>query len=301
MPDLDWTIAGVGDFNGDGKADILWRNTNTGQNAIWLMNGTTLTSGGHPRRGTDLGWQIVGVGDFNGDGKADILWRNAPPGQNAIWLMNGTTLHAARTPAADPDLAGDSGRRGLQRRRQGRHPVAQHTENFCWRTGRRLASSGSAGSPAPCVQICALISMVARTPFVCNILSQHNMRAYERPFRARETRAIYPLDGALLPFGGRITPPMSPEMGLSVLFAHSGTAGFGEKTSASDPGGTTTLLHPTPVTGYARPIVYQCLGRRGGELHLLRRIPARSGTCGHYTQLVWRNTTEVGCAYSGVP
>jgi hypothetical protein len=32
------------DFNGDGKADILWQNTSTGQRVIWLMNGTTHTS-----------------------------------------------------------------------------------------------------------------------------------------------------------------------------------------------------------------------------------------------------------------
>src|SRR5207249_781877 len=27
------------DFNGDGKSDILWRNSTTGANVIWLMNG----------------------------------------------------------------------------------------------------------------------------------------------------------------------------------------------------------------------------------------------------------------------
>jgi hypothetical protein len=32
-----WAIAGTGDFNGDGKSDILWHNTTTGDVAIWLI------------------------------------------------------------------------------------------------------------------------------------------------------------------------------------------------------------------------------------------------------------------------
>ena len=31
------------DFNGDGKADVLWQNS-SGARAIWLMNGTTYSS-----------------------------------------------------------------------------------------------------------------------------------------------------------------------------------------------------------------------------------------------------------------
>jgi hypothetical protein len=38
-----WTIVGIGDFNGDGKSDILWRDS-TGTEVIWFMNGSVTTS-----------------------------------------------------------------------------------------------------------------------------------------------------------------------------------------------------------------------------------------------------------------
>jgi len=64
------------DFNGDGKADVLWQNT-SGSRALWLMNGSTFGSSIFlPSVATS--WKIVGSGDFNGDNKPDILWQNSP-------------------------------------------------------------------------------------------------------------------------------------------------------------------------------------------------------------------------------
>jgi hypothetical protein len=40
VTDMNWAIVGTGDFNGDGKTDILWRHGITGQIAVWLMDGT---------------------------------------------------------------------------------------------------------------------------------------------------------------------------------------------------------------------------------------------------------------------
>jgi hypothetical protein len=39
-PGTAWKVAGVGDFNGDGRSDILWRNDD-GTVAEWQMNGAT--------------------------------------------------------------------------------------------------------------------------------------------------------------------------------------------------------------------------------------------------------------------
>lgn len=60
IPDPSWQIVGVGDFYGNGKADILWRNVSTGENYMWLMNGLSVSSSGSVQAIGDLNWQIVG-------------------------------------------------------------------------------------------------------------------------------------------------------------------------------------------------------------------------------------------------
>src|SRR6266850_5690306 len=88
-----WSIVGLGDFDGDGTSDILWRNSSTGENYIYFMDGgVILPSEGYIRTVADPTWGVAGVGDFNGDGKADILWRNGSTGDNYIYLMNGTAI-----------------------------------------------------------------------------------------------------------------------------------------------------------------------------------------------------------------
>jgi hypothetical protein len=48
------------DFNGDGRPDILWRNTTSGQNAVWFMDGVTVTGFAVFDSMTDQTWTIVG-------------------------------------------------------------------------------------------------------------------------------------------------------------------------------------------------------------------------------------------------
>jgi hypothetical protein len=89
----------VFDLNGDGKADLIFRNTGSGVVAIWLMNGTAIASTGFPA-GVPAEWQIAGVGDVNGDGQADVIWRHATSGTMAVWLMNGLTITSVGFPGS---------------------------------------------------------------------------------------------------------------------------------------------------------------------------------------------------------
>jgi len=54
----NWSIVETGDFNGDGKSDILWRDT-SGNTAMWFMNGATPTGASLGTVSTD--WTIQGL------------------------------------------------------------------------------------------------------------------------------------------------------------------------------------------------------------------------------------------------
>jgi autotransporter passenger strand-loop-strand repeat protein len=84
-----FAIQSFADFNGDGKADILWRNTSTGELDIWTSNpGSTVSFTGQGIGIVPLNETIVGVGDFTGDGRADVLWLNTTTGELDVWLTN---------------------------------------------------------------------------------------------------------------------------------------------------------------------------------------------------------------------
>ena len=89
------------DFNGDGKADLVWRDTVNGTVAVWLMDGATVISSGITG-GVPLNWKIVGLGDVDGDGKSDIVWRNTSDGDVALWLMNGVNIVLVASPGGAP-------------------------------------------------------------------------------------------------------------------------------------------------------------------------------------------------------
>jgi hypothetical protein len=91
MADTNWVVAGSGDFNSDGKPDIVWRNSFTGQVKVWLMNNVTFISE-VVLGSTITDWALVSVGDFNLDGKPDLLWRlKVAPYKSVVWYMNGTS------------------------------------------------------------------------------------------------------------------------------------------------------------------------------------------------------------------
>ena len=78
----------TGDFDGDGKSDLLWRD-DAGHTALWEMDG------GQIKQGVDVsgispgaGWDVAAVEDFDGDGKSDIFWRDGA-GHSCIWEMDG--------------------------------------------------------------------------------------------------------------------------------------------------------------------------------------------------------------------
>ncbi|MFG1807843.1 FG-GAP repeat domain-containing protein [Streptomyces sp. NPDC049040] len=81
-------MVGPGDLSGDGKSDLLARNS-SGQ--LYLFKGTGTGTGYTGRTLVSSGWNaynaIIGAGDMSGDGRTDILARST---DGTLYLFKGT-------------------------------------------------------------------------------------------------------------------------------------------------------------------------------------------------------------------
>jgi hypothetical protein len=88
-----WRPFAAPDFNGDGQADLLLRNTDTGAIALWLMHNFQITTGtviGNP----GLNLVPIDAGNFGGSA---IIFQNQTTGAISRWLVNGTTVTSDQT------------------------------------------------------------------------------------------------------------------------------------------------------------------------------------------------------------
>ncbi|NNC24734.1 VCBS repeat-containing protein, partial [Salinisphaera sp. USBA-960] len=67
-----YRLIASGDVDGDGKADLVWRDDSGSVVAVWTMDGARVSGG----RALVIGsrWQLLGSGDFDGDSRLDLLW-----------------------------------------------------------------------------------------------------------------------------------------------------------------------------------------------------------------------------------
>jgi hypothetical protein len=121
---LDWVPVASGDYNGDGKPDIMWWNKKNGRIYFWFLHGTSYYAGAAisgSQTSASSAWVPSASADYNHDNKPDILWHNKTDGRVFFWFLNGTAYTGgaaasgladraslAWVPEASADYNGDS-------------------------------------------------------------------------------------------------------------------------------------------------------------------------------------------------
>ena len=108
-----YDVMRTGDFNGDGKTDVLWIKASTGSNRLVSRAADgTFTCGVNPLSTSAVGGSgVIYVADFNGDGKSDVLWYAMGTGNNIFLINNGsgTAFTQVTNPIATGNLNASSG------------------------------------------------------------------------------------------------------------------------------------------------------------------------------------------------
>ncbi|NJR71967.1 MAG: VCBS repeat-containing protein [Gammaproteobacteria bacterium] len=69
-----YTATRLADFNGDGRADILFRNPQ-GKLKLWLMNGINIATV-IDLPDSNAAWELFAIADLNGDSTTDFISAN---------------------------------------------------------------------------------------------------------------------------------------------------------------------------------------------------------------------------------
>ena len=92
-----WRFAAIGDYDGDGREDVLLRHANTRRWYFYPMDGRKIRPGrGAAGLTANAAYALAGVGDLNGDGKEDVLLRHVDNGRWYYSPMNGRKLASGR-------------------------------------------------------------------------------------------------------------------------------------------------------------------------------------------------------------
>jgi len=109
-----WDLSATGDFNADGRPDLVWRNFTSQKIVIWKMGegavpGTMKTGNiiPTPDLAVNANWIIVAAADYNNDTFTDFLWYNFTSGKIVTWYMNASVVRISGQ-FTTPDSAGNN-------------------------------------------------------------------------------------------------------------------------------------------------------------------------------------------------
>ena len=99
LPSAGAKLAAIGDFDGNGSADLLWKLADGGDLEVWQLDGGVITATRVLDRSTAPsadGWKVAGTADFDADGGEDLVLWNASRGEVQLWMLDATGV-ASRT------------------------------------------------------------------------------------------------------------------------------------------------------------------------------------------------------------
>ncbi len=105
----NWRLAATGDFDGDARPDLVWRNVTSQKIVVWRMDGGRKLGNivPVPDHAADANWEIVAALDYNHDGWRDLLWYNVTSGKLVTWYLDAAVQRLSGQFVSPPN-AGDA-------------------------------------------------------------------------------------------------------------------------------------------------------------------------------------------------